>query len=50
MTTKEALHRLVDALPDDDVEAAHGLLESLAAERLHPAVRAMLTARSTTSP
>lgn len=40
MTTKDALHRLIDALPEQDVERVF----TAVADQLHPAIRAALTA------
>ncbi len=44
MSTKETLHRLIDHLPQRELEVVQRFVEDLAAERLHPAVRAILTA------
>ena len=43
MTTKEALHRLVDRLPESELAAAHRLLEYLHAGG-DPVLRAFLAA------
>ncbi len=40
IATKEALHRLIDALPDQQAES----LFRAVADQLHPALRAILTA------
>ena len=44
MTTKEAMHRLIDELPERELEAVHRFAEYLRFSSQHPAVRAILSA------
>jgi len=44
MTTKEALHRLIDELPPSELEAVQRFAEYLRLRSQHPAIRAAMTA------
>jgi hypothetical protein len=44
MTTKELLHHLVEALPDDELREAHAFLEYLRLRKADPVLRAALLA------
>jgi hypothetical protein len=43
-TTKEALHRMIDDLPQDKITAAERLLEGLRSDHVDPLVLALLSA------
>ena len=44
MTTKESLHRLIDQLPERELEAIHRFAGCVRFSSEHPAVRAILSA------